>query len=140
VTRATNRPVVEEFRTPGLSVRYDTLRDELVVEGVRYSGELFRTLGLLGPSTPAMIQVIDRNEDGVVTLKRWSDLDEWPDPIKQAERELAIERFRGAVDARKKDISDAEKRAGAHYGAAMFALKALGKMLGLNVTIERKKT
>lgn len=48
-----------------LSVEYDQRRDVLTVDGVRYSGHLFRTLALCEPGT--WLRFEDRR-DGVITV------------------------------------------------------------------------
>ena len=50
-----------------LQFSYDEARDVLTIEGIRYSGELFRGIGLETP-VGAWIQIVKR-EDGVVTLR-----------------------------------------------------------------------
>lgn len=53
---------------PTLAVRYDPVRDELVIEGMRYSGEFFRGLGGAFP-TGERLQIISR-EHGTVAFQR----------------------------------------------------------------------
>lgn len=48
-----------------LSISYDRTSDVLMIDGVRYAGDLFRTMGI-GPTGRPII--VTRKEDGVVTL------------------------------------------------------------------------
>ena len=55
-----------------LSIAYDPERDTLTVNGVGYSGELFRGLAGFAPGT--IIEIIRRDADGVVTVADRRDL------------------------------------------------------------------
>lgn len=50
--------------TGDLSVSYDAVRDVLTVEGVHYSGDLFRQFSIAPPGT--FIQIIERRDGNVV--------------------------------------------------------------------------
>lgn len=52
-----------------LQFSYDVEQDILTIEGCKYSGVLFRALGLNGIETGKLFEIVDR-EDGVITLKR----------------------------------------------------------------------
>lgn len=54
----------------GLSVQYDHATDVLTVEGVRYSGVLFRSLGIC--ETGKWMKVVER-KDGVLTVLNVTD-------------------------------------------------------------------
>ncbi len=51
-----------------LRFSYDNQRDELIIEGVRYSGDLFRGLGF-GPTPAGRWLRIVKIDDGVVTIQ-----------------------------------------------------------------------
>jgi hypothetical protein len=52
---------------PKLHYKYDKPRDIITIEGTRYSGNFFRTLGAHGPKLGAVLQ-ITRRDDGVLWL------------------------------------------------------------------------
>ena len=45
---------------------YDPVEDVLTIEGVKYSGELFRTFGVCHPGTAFRVE--ERRQDGVLVL------------------------------------------------------------------------
>jgi len=49
---------------------YDPERDELEIEGTRYSGAFFRQLGCNFPEMVGQTFQIDKKEDGLVTVTR----------------------------------------------------------------------
>lgn len=51
-----------------LSFSYDEERDVLTVEGIQYSGALFRALGVQGLTKGSVLQILGR-EDGLLTVK-----------------------------------------------------------------------
>jgi len=64
-----------------LAFSYDPDKDELTIEGVRYSGELFRQYGI-GPS-PAdrWHRIVERREDGQLVIEQCIDVTRLPLPI-----------------------------------------------------------
>jgi hypothetical protein len=52
---------------PKLHYKYDKPNDIITIEGTRYSGNFFRTLGAHGPKIGAVLQ-ITRRDDGVLWL------------------------------------------------------------------------
>lgn len=68
---------------PRLDISYDTRTDILMIDGVRYSGSLFRNLGF-GPTGKPLL--VTRKEDGVVTLFTFDLTDEG---IAHAREEIA---------------------------------------------------
>lgn len=54
---------------PKLRYRYRRATDIMTVEGVRFAGEFFRTLGTHGPDVGAVLQVTERR-DGVLMMKQ----------------------------------------------------------------------
>jgi hypothetical protein len=66
--------MVEDSGTP-LSFSYDLVMDILTVEGVKYSGDLFRQLAGKETNTVALLPLnrpfeIEKREDGVIWLHR----------------------------------------------------------------------
>jgi hypothetical protein len=53
-----------------LEVEYDPVNDTIMIEGTRYSGDLFRELGCNFPSMVGDIIRIDEKEDGLVTITK----------------------------------------------------------------------
>jgi len=47
---------------------YDPLTDVIVIEGTKYSGDLFRELGINGMQTGTLFRIDRRDEDGVFFL------------------------------------------------------------------------
>lgn len=77
---------------PLLNISYDTWTDILMIDGVRYSGDLFRNFGI-GPTGKPLL--VTRKEDGVVTLFTFDLTDEG---IAHAREEIA--KFSEMVRAR----------------------------------------
>lgn len=60
---------------PTLDVgQYDPFSDTIVIEGTRYSGELFRD-GYGLSACIGQVHRVDKREDGVVTITRLHDLE-----------------------------------------------------------------
>lgn len=55
-----------------MKIEYDTENDVLVIEGVKYAADVFRTLGIA--PVGALFRLIERREDGVIAL----NILEWP--------------------------------------------------------------
>lgn len=56
-----------------LNFHYDELLDELIVESIRYSGQLFRDMAILpiGLRCPFDLEsIITNRQDGTVTMKK----------------------------------------------------------------------
>lgn len=51
-----------------LDVAYDTDHDVLTIEGINYSGEFFRQLGVHGLAVGRTVRILSR-DDGLVTLQ-----------------------------------------------------------------------
>lgn len=56
-----------------LRVEYDEAQDVLKVEGVRYSGSLFRHFDLAPSAPDILFRIVNRNPDGVVILQTVHD-------------------------------------------------------------------
>ena len=54
---------------PTLSIDYDRTTDMLTIEGIKYSGGLFRQLGTAGLAVGRWFQIVARSEDGSLTLR-----------------------------------------------------------------------
>jgi len=52
-----------------LKVEYDNLKDIVVIEGTRFSGDYFRYFALLNPVMPGPWMRVVRSERGVVTIE-----------------------------------------------------------------------
>ena len=53
-----------------LAYEYDETLDILTIEGIRYSGEFFRTLGKDGAPLGTVVEISQRREGGIVELTR----------------------------------------------------------------------
>lgn len=53
-----------------LDIEYDTYSDVLTIDGVKYRGEIFRTLGIAPLGT--WIRINERNKYGTITLQHVS--------------------------------------------------------------------
>jgi hypothetical protein len=62
--------ISDNLPTTGLSYSYDEDNDVLTIEGVKYAGDIFRTLGLAPVGTTIRIE---GREDGVVAVRRIDD-------------------------------------------------------------------
>jgi len=52
-----------------MRIEYDPETDILTIEGVKYSGELFRRLGGIGPGQPDEVMRVMSRNDGVLVLQ-----------------------------------------------------------------------
>lgn len=59
---------IDKIRT-ALRFDYDAFTDILTIEGVKYSGELFRALGVDGLATDCWFRIVSR-EDGILSIAR----------------------------------------------------------------------
>ena len=57
-----------------LRIEYDFIGDVLTIEGVRYSGDLFRSFGLT-PTREGFLYTIINRQDGVVTIQQVQDVE-----------------------------------------------------------------
>lgn len=69
-TTSKGRP--DDHDSGALTVRYDFRADELVVGGIRYSGELFRQFQLA--PVGSILEIVER-WDGVITVRRLEPVD-----------------------------------------------------------------
>ena len=53
---------------PNLQFEYDETKDLLIIEGMKYSGDLFRALSESGLAVGEYLRIIER-KDGVVTFE-----------------------------------------------------------------------
>jgi hypothetical protein len=53
-----------------LSFTYDPVADILTVEGVKYSGDLFRAFAFGATPPGQALRVVNKSEDGTVTIQR----------------------------------------------------------------------
>lgn len=58
-----------------LDFSYDEERDVFMIEGVKWSGELLRAVGVNGVPVGSIIK-IDKRDDGIVTFDRMYDTEQ----------------------------------------------------------------
>lgn len=68
--------VAEKNRS--LSFSYDAPNDLLIIEGVKYSGELFRSLGIHGMAVGRTFRIKERSNDGVLVIENVDDFKDKP--------------------------------------------------------------
>jgi hypothetical protein len=56
---------------------YDFDTDSIVIEGIRYSGDLFRTFGVHGCPVGSVVRIVER-KDGIVWLQEIKDYNDQP--------------------------------------------------------------
>jgi hypothetical protein len=54
-----------------LEISQDRIRDTVTIDGVMYSADLFREYGL-GPTKGRLFKVVQKRDDGTVTVKTWA--------------------------------------------------------------------